>query len=87
MMVLLLGAIGLMAGCQEASMYPRRIAALHSHPSGPEPFTINDVAAYFAAHNMPTNLATSGQLHVDAVEFLTSEQASDRLRGCLHWLG
>jgi hypothetical protein len=65
---------------QGASQHPHGLPGVAVHP-GPQPFTVADVASYFAAHNLPLNGADASQLHVDALDFITAKQAQDRLQG------
>jgi len=46
-----------------------------------QPFTQQDVVNYFKTHNLPMNMTSTGQFQVEALEFLTNRQVSDRLAG------
>ena len=59
---------------------PQGSAAL-TVKAGAEPFTKDDVAAYFKTHNLPMNASSTSDFRVDALEFLTSKQVADRLQG------
>lgn len=60
---------------------PHGMTALAVRPGQAEPFSKEDVAAYVQAHNLPLNRGAAAGLRVEALEFLTSKQVSDRLQG------
>ena len=60
---------------------PQGSAALTVKAGAAEPFTKDDVAAYFKTHNLPMNSSSTSDFRVDALEFLTSKQVTDRLQG------
>jgi hypothetical protein len=93
--IVVAGTLGLLAGCdrhpkQEAKALqlpqgtPKRpvgFSALKVNPGAAEPFTKNDVAGYFAEHNLPRNRGAKTYIQVADLEFITSKQASERLAG------
>ena len=94
--VLVAGAAGLLGGCHErpvpqkgialqlpqgTPMRPHGFAAIKATPGAPSPFTKDDVASYFTGHNLPMNSGKQSQFQVVSLEFLTSKQVSERLRG------
>src|SRR5262249_34166538 len=95
--LLLLGILGLLAGCSTFCKHrgvekgrlplptgtPKRpvgLTALAAKP-GATPFSKDDVAAYFKAHNLPKNLGLTDQFQVDSLEFVTSGEVKQRLQG------
>jgi hypothetical protein len=66
---------------------PQGMGALTVQPGQPQPFSKEDVAAYVHTHNLPLNLGASADLQVDALEFLTNKEVSDRLQGASPGLG
>lgn len=60
---------------------PQGMGALTVRPGQPQPFTKEDVVIYFQSHNLPLNLGSIAGLQVEALEFLTNREVSDRLQG------
>jgi hypothetical protein len=59
---------------------PQGMTALTIKP-GAEPFSKQDVVAYFQTHNFPKNVGSVAQFQVDTLEFITSKDVSQRLHG------
>ena len=60
---------------------PQGSPALTVNPGAPEPFTLSDVVNYFKTHNLPKNGTDLTQFQASSLEFLTSEEVSQRLGG------
>jgi hypothetical protein len=59
---------------------PSGMKALTVKP-GPEPFTLDDVTAYFQTHNLPRNLGSNSDFRVERLEFVTTREVKTRLAG------
>jgi hypothetical protein len=94
--LLLLVGLSLLAGChhrhndkekiamklpQGTPKRPQGSTALTVNPGAAQPFTQQDVVSYFKTHNLPKNDSDISQFQVSALEFLTSQQVSQRLQG------
>jgi hypothetical protein len=66
---------------------PQGMTALTVNSGAAQPFTKADVIAYFKTHNLPKNSASTTQIQVDTLEFLTSKEVSQRLQGVMTGLG
>ena len=60
---------------------PQGSTALTVNPGAAQPFTQLDVVNYFKTHNLPKNGGDQSQFQVSSLEFLTSQQVSQRLQG------
>jgi hypothetical protein len=95
-LLLLLGGLGLVAGChrrphdeekiamklpQGTPKRPQGSAALTVNSGAAQPFTQQDVVNYFKTHNVPKNGGDLSQFQVSSLEFLTSKEVSARLQG------
>jgi hypothetical protein len=65
---------------------PQGLTAL-TLKAGAEPFTKEDVNAYFKTHKFPKNQGSADQLQVDNLEFITSGEVTTRLQGVSTGLG
>jgi hypothetical protein len=94
--LLFLGAVGWLAGCdrhrdedkkialqipKEPPKRPQGAPALTVKTGGAEPFSKQDVADYFKIHNLPKNATSTGDFTVDTLEFLTNKEVTTRLNG------
>ena len=95
-LLLLLGGLGLVAGChrqhhdeekialklpQGTPKRPQGSTALKVNPGATQPFTQQEVVDYFKTHNLPKNGSDLSQFQVSSLEFLTSKEVSQRLQG------
>lgn len=66
---------------KEPGKRPQGMTALKANADAVQPFTKNDVIAYFKDHNLPRNSGTTSQFTVQSFDFITSAEASKRLEG------
>ncbi len=60
---------------------PQGMPAIAVKPGATQPFSKEEVVAYFKTHKLPKNLGSADRVQVENLEFLTSGEASKRLQG------
>jgi hypothetical protein len=60
---------------------PQGMTALKANAGAVQPFSKNDVVAYFKAKNLPRNSSATTQFTVQSLEFITSGEVTKRLEG------
>lgn len=66
---------------KEPGKRPQGIPALTVKQGAAQPFTKQDVIAYFKTHNLALSSGPMNQIKVDSLEFITSAEVTKRLQG------